>query len=224
MAFLAEFSSERPGDLVHLLERRVDVWGLSDSITGYHALPFNWDHDLRIRGQREFPRWLRQIRDWIAAKTDSWHRQEAGGELFAAVAGRFDASVLDVLEEGASSGDPDHMTAVAAILRQAPPTFVFDNVEFVRRLLGWAERLGEEHVQRLGGALSAAAVSGVRSGVPGQPFAEDVSQRDRSREIADGLPKGSPEERFYRSLQRSAEQSITWHADRDELVNDGRNW
>jgi hypothetical protein len=60
-------------------------------------------------------------------------------------------------------------------------------------------------------------------GTPGQPFAEDVEQRDRAREIAQNLPGGSVAQRLYLSLQASAEHSIKWHADRDELM-DGRDW
>ncbi len=224
MAFLSNFSRERPRDLVQLLQRRVERWEQMDALTDYRALPFNWDPDLRIRGSRDLPIILRRVRDWIADKPDSWQRQDAGAELFAAIASAFDDTVMHVLEEGASSGDPDQMVAVAAVLRQAPRMFVFDNVDFVRRLLALAGQLGEELVQRIGGALSAAATSGVRTGIPGQPFAEDVVQRDRAREIADVLPTGSPEQRLYRSLQESAEHSIKWHADRDELMDDGRHW
>ncbi|MDQ3728773.1 MAG: helix-turn-helix domain-containing protein [Actinomycetota bacterium] len=223
MAFLSDFSGERPEDLIRLLQARVERWEHADSLVDYRALPFNWDHDLRVRGSRDFPTILRRIRDWIAASPDSWHRLHAGAELFAAVAVSFDETVMSVLEEGASASDESQMTAVAAILRQAPRTFVFDNVDFVRRLLALAAQLGEDHVQRVGGALSAAAVSGVRTGIPGQPFAEDLDQRDQARKIADAQPNGSPEQRLYRSLQESAEHTIKWHADRDEPM-DGRHW
>ena len=60
----------------------------------------------------------------------------------------------------------------------------------------------------IGAALHSALVSGVRTGSSGEPFPEDVVQRDEARKIADGLPLGSPGERFYRSLQRSAEHEI----------------
>jgi hypothetical protein len=223
MAFLAQFSSDHPADLVELLQRRVDRSEHADSVTEYRAVPFNWDHDLRVRGTSEFPTILRRIRDWIAARPDVWQRRDAGAEVFNAVAGVFDDTVMAILEEGARTGHEGQMIAVGAILRQAPPYFAFDYVDFVRRLLDLASQLGEEHVRRFGVALSAAALSEVRSGVAGQPFAEDVAQRDRAREIADALPPGSREQRVYRSLQRSAEESIEWHADRDELM-DGRDW
>ena len=223
MAFLSDFSAERPHDLVRLLQARVDRWEHDHLDTEYRALPFNWDDDLRVRETKEFPAMLAEIRDWLAADPDSWRRLDAGAELFSAVALAFDEPVQSILEEGAATMDPAQLVAVAAILRQAPRSFVFENVDFVRKLLALAARVGDEHIQRIGGGLSASAVSGVRTGVAGQPFAEDVDQRDRARTIADSLPSGSPEQRLFRSLEASAEQSIKWHADRDDLM-DGRQW
>ena len=204
-------------------ECRVERAEHADSVTEYRAVPFSWDHDLQVRGTNEFPTILRRIRDWIAAGPDSWQRGDAGAEVFEAVAGGLDGTVMAILEEGARTGDEGQMIAVAAILRKAPPHFVFDQVGFVRLLLELASQIGEEHVRRVGGALAAAAVSEVRSGVPGQPFAEDVASAGSRREIADSLPTGSREQRLYRSLQTSAEESIEWSADRDELM-DGRDW
>ena len=58
-------------------------------------------------------------------------------------------------------------------------------------------------------------MSGGRTGTPGEPFAEDVEQRDEARKVADKLPVGSPGERFYRSLKRAAEHAIEgeWNQD-----------
>jgi hypothetical protein len=72
--------------------------------------------------------------------------------------------------------------------------------------------------------MHGAVTSGTYSGTPGQPFARDVAQQDQARKLADGLTPGSPEQRFYRSLERSAEESIRWHADRDEKLFDRREW
>jgi hypothetical protein len=94
----------------------------------------------------------------------------------------------------------------------------------VRHVLAAAAAHGEECLQTIGGALHTAVTSGVRSGTPGQPFSEDIEQRNKSAEVAQALPRGSVEERFYRSLQSSAEQSIRWSEARDETLLDGRDW
>ena len=178
---------------------------------------------LRVRETADLLAALRHIRDWIAEGPESWKRQDAGPDLFAAVAGRFDADALRVIEEAVTSGDSAQLTAAASILREVPRLLVFENVEYVQRLLALAGLAGDEHVQRIGGALSAAVSSGTRMGTPGQPFTEDVEQRDWARDIAQNLPSGSMAQHLYLSLQASAEHSIKWQADRDELM-DGREW
>jgi len=222
-AFLSDISDIRPTDLVGLLQRRVMRWESIDETADYRPLPFAWNHDLRVRETADLLSVLRHIRDWIADGVESWKRQHAGPDLFAAVAGRFEADALQVIEEAVASGDDSQLAAAASILRGVPQLFAFDNVEYVQRLLSLAAQAGEEHVQRIGGALSAAVSSGVRMGSPGQPFPEDVDQRDRARDIARSLPSGSVAQRLYLSLEASAEHSIQWHADRDELM-DGRDW
>jgi hypothetical protein len=101
---------------------------------------------------------------------------------------------------------------------------VLQNVDFVTSALAAASALGEEPLTHMRGSLHAAVVSGSRSGTPGQPFSEDIEQRDRCADIASSLPRGSVEERFYRTLVRSAEESIEWHAEQDEKIFDPRDW
>jgi hypothetical protein len=93
----------------------------------------------------------------------------------------------------------------------------------VRTALHAGERLGEEVRREMIGALWGATISGVRSGTPGEPFAETVEQRDRSREIAEQLPAGSLEERFYSDLAKSAEKDIAREL-ADDVPDDGRAW
>jgi hypothetical protein len=49
---------------------------------------------------------------------------------------------------------------------QGTSAIVFESVEYVQRLLALADQAGDEHVQRIGGALSAAVSNGTRMGDP----------------------------------------------------------
>jgi len=131
---------------------------------------------------------------------------------------------MDVLDEAITIGSREQIEAVGTILHEAPRTLIWENVDFVTRLLAAAAAHGEKCLQHVGGALHSAVSSGVRSGTPGQPFAEDIEQRDKSAQVAHTLPRGSVEERFYRSLQNSAEHSIRWSMAEDEKLIDGRDW
>jgi hypothetical protein len=75
----------------------------------------------------------------------------------------------------------------------------------------------------MSGALYGATISGVRSGTPGEPFPEDIEQRDKSLRIAEQLPTGSIEHKFYSDMAKAAEESIAREMD-DDVATDGRDW
>ncbi len=94
----------------------------------------------------------------------------------------------------------------------------------MKRVLAAGEAVGAEAANELGGALHIASTNGLRTGVPGQPFQDDVDQRDRAEEIAARLPEGSIEQRFYRSLARSAADFMRWASEIDDKHSDHRDW
>jgi hypothetical protein len=110
------------------------------------------------------------------------------------------------------------------MLAEAPRTLVWDRSDVVVRLLQSADTVDPELIQDLAGGLQTAVMSGARMGTPGQPFPEDVEQRDRSRQIAQELAAGSVERRFYEALAAMAESSIRWHDLNDRMDLDGRHW
>ena len=118
--FLAELSKREPSTVVDLLKARVERWETSDTTSEYHALPFQWDHQLEVRHHRDFIDILRGVVQWIAAAPSSWQRQHAGGELFAAIANGFDTDVISVLDEAIAAAYPHQLDAVASVLQSAP--------------------------------------------------------------------------------------------------------
>jgi hypothetical protein len=222
--FLAEVSASNPDIVLKLLKGRVEADEKSHDSDKFHALPHHWRHILQTGNQTHKQQMLREVRNWIAEKPDSWQRIKMGAEIFMALAGAFDQVVIDVLYEAIRSGSKDQMRAVAAILREAPRSFVWEHVDFVKQILRAAANYDEKILQHVSSNLYASVISGVRSGTPGQPFNEDLEQRDKSLEIYRSLTPGTVEAKFYQSLERSARQSIKSHAERDEKLLDGRDW
>lgn len=223
--FLSQLSKDDPAGVVTFLMSRIDHWEDVDSVLEYRPLPFHWHQPLQVASHPDLIGILRAIRDWLAEKPDSWKRQNEGGPLFAAVARNFeDPDVNSVLEDTLSTPDANVMAALASILRHMPREIFLSDVSFVRSVLAAASNFGSDYVDRMMSAMYGAVISGSYTGAPGQPFARDVEQRDKARILADSLTPGSPEERFYRSLQKSAEEHIRWQADRDEKFLDGREW
>jgi hypothetical protein len=222
--FLSSMSVESPDMVLRLLMDRAELSESGRRRDEYDPLPLTWHKPLELRSHRQFAKFLRSVRDWIAAGLGSWQRERLGAEIFRAVAQQFDDEVIQVLDECLGVGTGEQVGAVAAILHEAPRTLIWTEVEFVSRALNAASRLGDEFVKSIGGSLHAAVSTGTRTGIPGQPFAEDVEQRDRSAAIAAKLPAGSIERLFYESLVASAEQKIKWEARHDEQLQDGRDW
>ncbi|MGW5385146.1 helix-turn-helix domain-containing protein [Nocardia sp. NPDC003963] len=220
---LADRSATDPGWVLGLLQDRVQRAESPDLSREYCALPYSWKSRLRIRGTSEFPAILNHILDWIEQDLDSWRRQKMGADLFAAVANEYDTQVVGLLENALSSGTEKTVRAVAAVLQEAPRTFIWDRPDFVRIALHAAGRIGEEILQDMIGALWGATISGIRRGIPGKPYPETMEQRDRSRDIAENLPTGSIEKLFYTNMAEAANRDILREIGND-LPADGRAW
>ena len=104
-----------------------------------------------------------------------------------------------------------------------PRALLWDQVDFVSQALSSAQRYGNG-VQAVAGGLHALAFNGMRHGTPGQPFAEDTEQREKSAEILAQLPRKSVEAEFYHALMESAEHHIQREAELDAKLTSRRDW
>lgn len=216
--FLAALSERNPGDVVSLLRRRIDRPDSEEAGADYRPIPYSWDDSspLQIRTSPAFAQIVRELCDYLLEPYEGWRREFWAPHLFAAVVGRVDDAVLDVLSDWAGTTDPRRLEVVSHLFREAPRSLVWTRVDWVQDMLNRASILGFDCYSSVASGLHAAVVSGGRSGKPGEPFPEDVEQRDRSYEIARSLTAGSPAHRFYTSLAKSAEASIRWSIERDE--------
>lgn len=222
MRFLSRMSATHPLEVIDLFRARILTAEALDQLGAYQPVPLHWDVPLRIRRHDDFLPVLRELRDWIA-EGDSWVRREMGATLFAAASGGFDDAVLAIISEGLTGASQNSVDGVAAILRKGPRAIIYSEVQFVLEALDAASRFGEECERTMRGALWAAIVTGSRVGTPGQPFPEDLQQRDECARIAATLPKGSPGEQFYTALSQSADESIRQEAELDAR-DDRRDW
>lgn len=213
--FLAAVAHQLPMSVVRLLLRRIDrAEALDDRL--YRPIPFSHFHHsfTGLADSAQYESILQMVRDRALKKTSQtafWIPS-----LFKVVSLGFTPESLKVLEEWINSKDPDRVEAASLLLTDAPSDFIFTHQAFVSNLLERAYAAGEEGYRRVGSNLYKVAVSGVRSGAPGQPMPQDVELRDRSRTIASTLPVGSPMRRFYDGLSKHAEASIKDDLARDE--------
>jgi hypothetical protein len=224
--FLSQLSATQPAVVINLLKDRIDAWEGVGSVVAYHPVPYVWHLPLQVLGHPDLTSALRGLRDWLEAGPDSWKRQQAGGQLFAAVAQNFDhPDVMSFLEDTiAQLRDEASVRTLSSILRNMPRDIFLTNPSLVSQVLEAAAKISEDAVGEVGGAMQGAVTSGSYTGSPGQPFPRDVQQRDQARAIASSLTPGSWTERFYRSLEKSAEENMRWHAERDQKFLDNRDW
>jgi transcriptional regulator with XRE-family HTH domain len=221
--FLAMLSLEDPTAVISLLTARVEAVEAGASPGSYTALPHRWPAPLRFRDRDDFPDLLRQVREWIAEAPGSIWRRYLGSELFATVAGPFDIQTLQVIEEYLSEPDETRIKTVSTILRSAPRALIWD-ADFISRCLRAADQCGTDSLATMQNALHTATFTGMRSAVPGQPYPQDIEQRDTAARLAAQAVRGSVEEHFYRALSQSAETWIDRISSEDALPTDRRDW
>ena len=214
--FLASLGHSDLHGVVRLFQKRVEHAEAHKESQNYRPFPFDWYDEWRLKSQamRDRRRILEALRDWAAKDAPSWIRHDEAPRIFATVADEFDDEALGVIELGLRA--PVAVASeVANLLSEVPHGFAWTRVQWIIRTLDDAARRDAKIYKEIGFALRSSLMSGVRSRSPGKPYPEDVEQRDKAREVADGLPPGSPGERFYRSLQRSAEHEIERARDQD---------
>jgi hypothetical protein len=133
----------------------------------------------------------------------------------------FSPTSLDVLSEWIDSGDRNKIEAVSCLLSDAPKAFIFQNVEFLSNLLEQAYDIGDDCYNTVSSDLFQSVTSGIRSGIPGQPFPEDIAIKEQSAAVARQLVAESPSQRFYESLAKDAQDSIKFWEKRWEEQFDG---
>ena len=94
------------------------------------------------------------------------------------------------------------------VIREAPQDFLFDNTEFISKLIETSYTISEECYSEIIESLDYLKYSGGKSGILSEPFPIDVKMRDLGEEYAGKYQKGSPTERFYYSSSKDARKSI----------------
>ncbi|MET7425039.1 AAA family ATPase [Dactylosporangium sp. NPDC005555] len=220
--FLARTCVGHPERVLELLKRRTAVE--RDAPTaGYRALPFHWDHALPFRETTRFAEFLNETLEWIAEGIDRNGSLDRA-DVFAAVAGTFDDDVLNVLDRAMATGTVQQIRAVGLVLSYAHRTLVWDNPDFVIRVLRAAEPHGESCQRTVRHGLGRSVVRGGWGGKVGEPFPQDIEQRNRSAAVAATLSAGSPERAFYDDLAATAEAAIRSEIDHDREYSGSRDW
>jgi len=129
-------------------------------------------------------------------------------ELFETIFGSFDEEVTRFLDEWAKVANEADFQLIANILGEASETLVFDQQRFVVDLLERAKMVGPETLKYVSSSLFGAAIGGMRQGVAGEPFPQDVKMKADAEAALKTLSRFSPAYELYETIAKHADHDI----------------
>ncbi|MGE0769701.1 MAG: helix-turn-helix domain-containing protein [Hyphomicrobiaceae bacterium] len=163
---------------------------------------------LRFNAAPDFANVLRLVSDWLVAKrNEAYEFRSRAAELFGWMF-PFDETLTRALGEWMEVADQAGLELIGQLLSEAPNRFVFSNIAFVARYLERCQQFGKDCYRRGSNNLFSSAVSGMRSGTPGEPFPEDLALRENATAALKGMPPFACGVDLYQGILRYAESSI----------------
>lgn len=207
--FLADLSIHYPLETINFLKDRINHAVVTDEAT---YRPCNYGpyihKPLRFKETAEYSSLLRDFWSWLKQeKTDDFNFTYYAYRLFSAIFYPIDSTVISFLREK-FRGDSLDVLVIAKVLREVSSSFVLDNSEFIIEYLAAVRSHGAEHLDFAINSLYSAAVSGMREGMPGQPFPKDVSNLSKANVILSSLSRFSPAYKLYTYIKQDAERNI----------------
>jgi len=207
--FLTCVSKRNPRLVVELAKRRLEKAAKSDdwSMSPIGGISQHTP-SLDVLGHEDGAMLFRGVLEWALPHAGRYPFAHHLADLVAGVFGFRRSVFTSVVEEWSAGGRVEHLKLIAGVLREVPPSFVFAEVEFVRRMLKSARGLGRDVYRDLSSSFCAGALTGLRSGTPGEPFPEDLRMKEQAEAVLANLSKADPAYGLYVALKEHAEFGI----------------
>ena len=221
---LAHLSFHFPERTTTFFLRRVEQAAVSDE--SFSAMrPSNYESwtqvPLRFRETDKFGVLLDAVWRWMVARDASdWRFEHHAGHLFEAMFFPVDAALISFLGSKVPVARKQDLRWMANVLSNAPPNFVFDQQSFVITFLEACERAGEPARRKGVDALFGSAISGIRSGTPGEPFPRDLEAQSLADAVLARLSRLSPAYELYDLIRQNTERDIEFARRQAEFFDD----
>lgn len=191
-----------PDEVLDFFFRRVE--GMRGYAGNFDAVPDRHGDDVfaPLAGHKRLDELVRRVRD--QALTAARWQLTPLALLFRSVSMDFNPDGLAALREWLAGEDSARVELAVLLLAGADADFLFEQSEFVKFALERAGAINDECLNRVRSALMRIAHHLERQGPAGQPFPQDIAQRDRADETLQRLTPGTEAHRFYESVRRGA--------------------
>jgi hypothetical protein len=151
---------------------------------------------------------MNNVKMWVKKSSDAECCRDLRGKLFSIMFAPFDDEVVGFLQDWLNEGEGEDYKLIADIVGQASRDFVFQQKKFVINFLEFGALQGIETLRYLEGSLFESVIRGVKYGVAGQPFSEDLIMVKEAEKVLDEVSLYSPAHDFYERIKKYAEFSI----------------
>lgn len=159
--------------------------------------------------------------EWMLGhRLDDVHTQY---RVAAVVATMFDVDarvVVEFLDSRLDAATPAELGIVTRLLRHTHHFFAFEQQAIVERLLERVAVADPAELDHVREGLAATALSGMRSGIRGEPMPRDLQTRDRAKSVLAKLSRFSPAWPLYDTILRNAEHDIASALREGEMLDD----
>lgn len=141
-------------------------------------------------------------------------------EMFASMFNIDSRIVVDFLDAKIDTASPIELRLIGRLVRHTHHFFAFEEQPFVERLLERVAAADPGELKNVQGLLVAAAVSGMKSGVQGEPMPRDLEAKASAEKVLAQLSRFSPAYALYESILRDAERDIADAIRQGELLDE----
>jgi len=207
---LAVLSYSFPLDTAAFLIARVERAAAGQSFTFRAANPGPHSHcRMRFLESSEGMTVLNLMWSWLGRNQDrDLYFQHAADDAFEAMFLFDDQKLVEFLEPRLDTSTADDLARVGRLLRKASHAFIFTQPSFVVLYLEQCRALGPDLLETATVDLYGSAISGMRSGMSGEPMPRDIQDRDGAQRVLSTLSRSSAAYRLYDLVRKSAVASI----------------
>lgn len=159
--------------------------------------------------------------DWLLG-----HRDDDGYKIYRVVemfASMFDMDarvVVDFLDTKIDAASPIELRFIGRLVRHTHHFFAFREQAFVERLLDRVASADPEELEHVRDSIGAAAVSGMKSGVRGEPMPRDLEAEAKAEAVLARMSRFSPAYPLYDAILQDAKRDIARARREGELLDE----